>query len=766
MGKPHNNKRKKNKDSSSESDDDDAKKKKEIKVSHIIKATKKLANQMKTESVAGYTDEKNPFNDENLTTKFVWGKKIEKEGKKATEAFFDEDLQRERIEEIAKVQERRKEYERAKVEREEERDKLMRDKAMEGAEELEEREEKFHFEQILLRADIRMKNNRAKPIDVLVRALHGKDFENLENERDLRNVSEFHETFDAKSSLFMNMTERDLQELKDDCINLLKLCSASANSSADIDDENKSHLFWTAIFRLTEAELLTSSPSSNNNNKNNNHNRRGRNHNNYNHNNNHNNRNNLAEEEEEDNDDLASARIAREEIEKEMMGSIDLSGSLQELVELETEIRRSIDEDLEDETDLQFWKGALAKVTLAKYNRQCREILTKVSLEKNKKGVKFAVQASSELATTTVAAAANDNNKNEIGNDADGEDDDEDDLLGGDFAQRVVMVDNDGGDDYNNEEDNNDDVNDEEENKSILVENNKSSKNSNNIITYGDEPIPLSAEKVSELIALANANNNNNNNNNDIKNDVVLFELIDEDEDLENIQRLRVKAKAHAAANRFMINTKTTNRKKNKEVEKEIDVVNDKNNETTTDEQQEQHQSVFEDENTQEHLRAKSMAENQMGKAEDGDVQFSDEVRANESNNNSQIYWWHDKYKPRKPRYFNRVHTGYEWNKYNSTHYDHDNPPPKTVQGYKFNIFFPDLIDKSKAPTYKIERDSQSLNDDTCILKVSAGPPYEDIAFRIVNKEWEYSHKFGFRCVFERGIFHLYVNFKRPRYRR
>lgn len=24
--------------------------------------------------------------------------------------------------------------------------------------------------------------------------------------------------------------------------------------------------------------------------------------------------------------------------------------------------------------------------------------------------------------------------------------------------------------------------------------------------------------------------------------------------------------------------------------------------------------------------------------------------------------------------------TGYDWNKYNQTHYDHDNPPPKTVQ--------------------------------------------------------------------------------------
>jgi hypothetical protein len=33
-------------------------------------------------------------------------------------------------------------------------------------------------------------------------------------------------------------------------------------------------------------------------------------------------------------------------------------------------------------------------------------------------------------------------------------------------------------------------------------------------------------------------------------------------------------------------------------------------------------------------------------------------------------YNWEDKYRPRKPRYFNRVHTGYEWNKYNQTHYE------------------------------------------------------------------------------------------------
>ena len=96
-----------------------------------------------------------------------------------------------------------------------------------------------------------------------------------------------------------------------------------------------------------------------------------------------------------------------------------------------------------------------------------------------------------------------------------------------------------------------------------------------------------------------------------------------------------------------------------------------------------------------------------------------------------------------------------------------DNPPPKVVQGYKvnysyscshahaslyqaqFNIFYPDLIDKSKAPTYKIVKEPG--NDETVILQFSAGPPYEDIAFRIVNREWEFSHKRQAPCLLSPG---------------
>ncbi|KAK6833874.1 hypothetical protein PG987_008568 [Apiospora arundinis] len=138
---------------------------------------------------------------------------------------------------------------------------------------------------------------------------------------------------------------------------------------------------------------------------------------------------------------------------------------------------------------------------------------------------------------------------------------------------------------------------------------------------------------------------------------------------------------------------------------------------------------------------------------------------------------WADKYRPRKPRYFNRVQMGYEWNKYNQTHYDHDNPPPKVVQGYKFNIFYPDLIDKTKAPTFKIIREhgrrrgesfAPAGEEDTCLIRFIAGPPYEDIAFRIVDREWDYSAKRerGFKSSFDKGILQLHFQFKKIYYRK
>lgn len=58
--------------------------------------------------------------------------------------------------------------------------------------------------------------------------------------------------------------------------------------------------------------------------------------------------------------------------------------------------------------------------------------------------------------------------------------------------------------------------------------------------------------------------------------------------------------------------------------------------------------------------------------------------------------------------------------------------------------------DKTKAPIYRL--DKIPGDEDTVIIVFSAGPPYEDIAFRIVRKAWDYSHRRGFRSTFDRGV--------------
>ena len=114
---------------------------------------------------------------------------------------------------------------------------------------------------------------------------------------------------------------------------------------------------------------------------------------------------------------------------------------------------------------------------------------------------------------------------------------------------------------------------------------------------------------------------------------------------------------------------------------------------------------------------------------------------------------------PQKPRYYNSVKTGFEWNKYNQTHYDADNPPPKVVQGYKFNIFYPDLLDKNKTPLYTIKNIAGTL--DTAIITFKAGAPYEDLSFKVIHKEWDTFEKHGFKSSFDKGVLMLYYNFKR-----
>ncbi|WBW73062.1 cactin, spliceosome complex subunit [Schizosaccharomyces osmophilus] len=128
----------------------------------------------------------------------------------------------------------------------------------------------------------------------------------------------------------------------------------------------------------------------------------------------------------------------------------------------------------------------------------------------------------------------------------------------------------------------------------------------------------------------------------------------------------------------------------------------------------------------------------------------------------------------KKPKYFNKVMLGFEWNSYNQAHYNEAHPPPKAVQGYRFNIFYPDLIGTTRSPTYKIERgpradrESAMTQDNVCIIRFIAGVPYQDIAFCIVDKEWDYSAKRerGFKSSFDNGVLSLHFQFKKTHHKR
>lgn len=115
-----------------------------------------------------------------------------------------------------------------------------------------------------------------------------------------------------------------------------------------------------------------------------------------------------------------------------------------------------------------------------------------------------------------------------------------------------------------------------------------------------------------------------------------------------------------------------------------------------------------------------------------GTLQKDEEEMKDEIRLPHQTFAWQQKYTPQKPIYFNKVKSGYDWNLYNQTHYDPKNPPPKVIQGYSFNIFYPDLVDKNQRPSFTLEPDATDNN--WCVIRFHAGAPYEDIAFRVDDR--------------------------------
>ncbi|RNF02075.1 hypothetical protein TraAM80_06619 [Trypanosoma rangeli] len=122
-----------------------------------------------------------------------------------------------------------------------------------------------------------------------------------------------------------------------------------------------------------------------------------------------------------------------------------------------------------------------------------------------------------------------------------------------------------------------------------------------------------------------------------------------------------------------------------------------------------------------------------------------------------------------KPHRFCKVKTGYTWTQYNRTHYDsRTNPPPRSVLWYEFTLFYPALANTKQdmSRIYHIENTTRGPNDDYCILVFSVGPPYADVAYQIVRKQWD-PRPGGVRASFDStGTYRLFFRFTNSNYRR
>ncbi|KAK1442373.1 hypothetical protein BgAZ_404030 [Babesia gibsoni] len=117
-----------------------------------------------------------------------------------------------------------------------------------------------------------------------------------------------------------------------------------------------------------------------------------------------------------------------------------------------------------------------------------------------------------------------------------------------------------------------------------------------------------------------------------------------------------------------------------------------------------------------------------------------------------------------KPRFVVRVTSGFEWNQYNLSHFNVNNPPMKHIQGFKFNIFYSELEGSGTTPKWNLVKDGDSK--DSCLIVFKGGKSYSPLAFRIPNREWDTEHSRGFKNFFSNGVLHLYFTYRKLVYRR
>ncbi|KAL6735837.1 hypothetical protein Aduo_006244 [Ancylostoma duodenale] len=130
---------------------------------------KKKENSSYLPPQLAYTNLNNPFNDVNLTETFVWGKKLEQEGKSNYSRKKIEKETRARVEKNLREMEDLKRTRDARLAAREDMEMMQRDADRKAHAEWTSKEAEFQLQQAKVRSKIRIEQNRAKPIDLLSR---------------------------------------------------------------------------------------------------------------------------------------------------------------------------------------------------------------------------------------------------------------------------------------------------------------------------------------------------------------------------------------------------------------------------------------------------------------------------------------------------------------------------------------------------------------------------------------------------------------------
>ncbi|KAF9186024.1 hypothetical protein BGZ49_004223, partial [Haplosporangium sp. Z 27] len=243
----------------SKRDDDEApRKSRETSEERAIRKAqrkKEKEDQKKALEIAmtNYSNADNPFNDANLAQKFTWAKKREVEKKKgisSSESARRDIARREEARiELEKLTKRRSEREREKEEREEELIRIQRASEQAQLGDWQAQEEEFHLKQAKRRAEIRIKSNRAKPIDILAMniKLISQDEDDLEeDEEDIGLEIDVEEPY----TIFDNLSLEDVEELFHDIKFYLS-----------IDKNDQSMDFWRSMLIVCEDKLSELDPA-------------------------------------------------------------------------------------------------------------------------------------------------------------------------------------------------------------------------------------------------------------------------------------------------------------------------------------------------------------------------------------------------------------------------------------------------------------------------------------------------------------------------